>query len=307
MNSKMQPAGEPGADALSAAVRRVTWSGLFLNIALAAVKMAAGILGSSQALVADSIHSISDCSTDLTILIGVQYWSKPPDESHPYGHRRIETMVTITIGVVLALVACGLGYNAMHTFGERHEAPPGLIALVAALISVATKEWLFRWTAATGRQHRSTALVANAWHHRSDALSSIPVVIAVGTSLLFPQLVWLDHLGAIVVSIFILYAAWGILRPAVMELTDASASRKVRGEIHDLASAVDGVLDVHALRTRTHAGVTQVDMHILVDPEITVHAGHAIADLVKRAVEAGIQDVEDVLVHVEPYEESHED
>lgn len=300
-------AKEPNGGVASGSIRRVTWVGFFLNIVLSTVKMVAGVLGNSQALVADAVHSITDCSTDLTILIGVQYWSRPPDETHPYGHRRIETLVTISIGVSLALVACWLGYHAMHTFSERHEGPPGVIALFAATLSILTKEWLFRWTAATGRRIRSTALVANAWHHRSDALSSIPVFIAVGASLIFPRLVWLDHIGAIIVSLFILYAAWEIVRPAMMELTDASASKGVRKAINAIAVEVPGVLDVHAVRTRTHAGVTQVDMHIMVDPKVSVHKGHEIADEVKHKVMLGIQDVEDVLVHVEPFETEHED
>ncbi len=183
----------------------MTLIGLVINVALSALKFAAGIAGNSQAVVADAVHSLSDTITDIAVLVGVKFWSKPPDECHPYGHRRIEFLVTIFIGLLLASVALGLSYNALATLHEVQTRPPGAIAFLAAVLSIFTKELLYRWTIIKGMEIKSTALIANAWHHRSDGLSSIPAAVAVAGAALVPRLSFLDHLGAIVVSMFILY------------------------------------------------------------------------------------------------------
>ena len=288
-------------------MRRVTWAGMAVNIALAALKLVCGVLGHSQAVVADAVHSISDCATDVAILVGVRYWNRPPDECHPHGHRRIETVVTVLIGISLAGVAVGLGYRAVTTLLNPHGASPGWIALMAAGISIISKEALFRWTLIVGRRVKSSAVVANAWHHRSDAFSSIPAFIAVGGALLMPAWLWLDHVGAIVVSLFILHAAIGILRPAYNELIDAGAPAKVLHDLTELAESVDGVREVHGLRTRFLGDRLQVDLHVQVDPELTVHEGHGIAAAVKYELLSEGPDIADVLVHLEPFEEGTRD
>ncbi len=285
----------------AAGVRRVTWAGMAINIGLAALKMAGGILGQSAAVVADAVHSISDVATDLAILIGVRFWSKPPDECHPHGHRRIETVVTIVIGLSLAAVAIGLGYRSMASIGEPH-GPPGLVALLAAGLSIVVKEALFRWTLIVGRRIRSTAVVANAWHHRSDAYSSVPAFIAVGGALLVPGWQWLDHLGAILVALFILHAAIRIMKPAYEELIDTGASDAEVAELARLAEGVAGVREVHGLRTRYHGGGLHVDLHVLVDPGLSVREGHDIGGAVKHRLLRDGPHVADVLVHLEPYE-----
>ncbi len=207
-------------------VRLVTWVGMLVNIGLSGFKIAAGYFGSSQAIVADGVHSLSDTTTDLAVLIGVRYWTAPPDRDHPHGHRRIETVITMLIGFVLAGVALGLGYNAIITIQVQHD-PPKLIALVAALVSIVSKEVLYQWTVLVGKQAKSSAVIANAWHHRSDGLSSIPAALAVGGALLYPDWYFLDHVGAILVSMFIINAAWKISWPALKQLTDTGASPEV--------------------------------------------------------------------------------
>lgn len=286
--------------------RRVTWLGLIGNLLLAGFKMAGGLLGGSQAVVADAVHSLSDSSTDVAVLIGVSYWSKPPDRTHPHGHGRIETLVTGGIGLMLAAVAVGLAYNAVVTLQERHASPPGGIALGAAFISIVSKELLYRWTVKVGRRIRSSAVVANAWHHRSDALSSIPVLLAVAGARLHPEWAILDHIGAIVVSVFIFRAAAMIAWPALKELIDTGAPPEVLQRIAGIALGVDGVARVHAIRTRRVGGRFHVDLHILVDGDISVRRGHDIAEEVQRRLIREERDLADVVVHVEPREDGDE-
>jgi cation diffusion facilitator family transporter len=281
-------------------VRKVTWIGLLTNILLSGLKFSAGYFGRSQALVADAIHSLTDTTTDIAVIAGSHYWSRPPDETHPYGHRRLETLITVFIGIMLAAAGLSIGWQAISTLHKTPGMPPGWIALVAALISIITKETIYRWTAATGKRIRSPALAANAWHHRSDAISSFPVLIAVGGAMLFPTWSFLDHVGAAVVSIFILHAAMKIIWPGISELIDAGAPGEVRKKILKIAERCDGVHEIHKVRTRFISTAIQVDMHIVVDGSISVREGHCIADDVKDQIIAGIPDVLDVVVHVDP-------
>ena len=281
-------------------VRRVTWFGFIINILLSGVKFAAGIVGNSQAVVADAVHSLTDTTTDLAIIAGSHYWSRPPDERHPYGHRRLETLITAFIGLVLAAAGIGIGWEAVSTLHERHSAPPSWIAMGAALLSIIIKEALYRWTAATGKKIKSPALAANAWHHRSDAISSLPVLAAVGGAFIFPSWSFLDHVGAVIVSIFILHAATKIVWPAARELVDTGAPTEIQNKITKISCSHPGVLEIHKVRTRYISSSLQVDMHIVVDGSITVREGHAIADAVESHIMSEIPEVVDVVIHVDP-------
>lgn len=283
-------------------IRRVTWVGLIVNILLSGIKFVAGIYGRSQAIVADAVHSFSDCTTDIAILIGANYWSRPPDDDHPYGHQRIETVVTIFIGLLLTVVAIGIGWDAVSSLHHKHPEPPRMIALFAAIISIISKEILYRWTAAVGKKVNSMAVVANAWHHRSDAFSSIPALLAVGGSILFPNWTFLDLIGAIVVSIFILQAAIKITFPGVKELIDVSAPEDIQAKILSIAENTDDVLEAHRLRSRYLGSQLQIDVHVVVDSQITVQAGHDIAEAVTERILAQCEEVVDVVVHIEPEE-----
>jgi len=283
-------------------VRRVTWLGLYVNLVLAAIKFAAGIFGRSQALVADAIHTLTDLTTDIAVIAGSHYWSRPPDENHPYGHRRLETLVTVFIGVVLIAAGIGIGWKAVSTLHERHSTPPGWIAVLAAMASIVCKESIYRWTAATGRRVKSAALAANAWHHRTDALSSVPVLIAVAGARIFPGWSFLDHVGAVVVSIFILHASFKIIWPGLSELIDVGVPTEIRKRIRDIALKNDGVLQVHDIRTRYISSSIQVDLHIVVEGLISVRDGHEIADDVKARIIEALPEVLDVVVHVDPPE-----
>jgi len=281
-------------------VRKVTWTGLLTNIGLSGLKFAAGYFGRSQALIADAIHSLTDTTTDIAIIAGSHYWSRPADEDHPYGHRRLETLVTAFIGIMLVVAGIGIGWEAISTLHKKQAASPGWIAFYAAMASIVVKEVLYRWTAAVGKKIKSPALAANAWHHRTDAISSLPVLIAVGGALIFPAWSFLDRVGAVIVSIFILHAAMKIIWPAVSELIDAGVPEEIQKKIMGIASNTMGVREVHAIRSRYISSSIQIDLHIVVDGNISVREGHTIADSVEDNIIGGIPEVLEVVVHVDP-------
>ncbi len=298
--------GQDGAAAVNRDrdVRRCVWIGMGVNAAVMALKLLAGLLAGSRALIADAAHSLTDIATDVALLVGSGYWSRPPDTLHPYGHRRFETLFALAIGGTLGAAGFAIGWRAAVALADATATAraPGGAAFVVALVCLAAKEALFRWTHRWARRTHSLALQANAWHHRSDALSTIPVAIAVGVARLSPRLSFLDSVGALVVSVLLLQAAWRIMRPAFGEITELGAPRTLIGEIERLARRTGGVLDVHAIRTRYAAGRVRVDLHVLVDPATSVREGHRISSHVCDAIHAHVEDVIEVLVHIEPFD-----
>ena len=282
-------------------VSRVGWVGLLCNLVLAAAKAAAGILGHSQALLADALHSLTDSVTDIAVILGVRYWTAPADEDHPHGHGRIETLITVVIGLAIGAVAIGMGAQAIRGLRHGPEVAPTGIAFVVALISIVVKEILYRWTARVGREVRSPALVANAWHHRSDAISSIPAAVAVAVTLIDPEWAVVDRVGAVVVCLLILQASWRILRPSVDQLIDAGAPAADRRRIEELALQVDGVEAAHAVRTRFVGADLAVDLHVEVDGGLSVAEGHVIAVAVRRKLLEEGPNVNDAVVQIEPH------
>lgn len=284
------------------AIRTVSIWGLIVNIGLCVAKVITGILAQSQALVADGIHSISDLLTDAAILIGLRFWSAPPDDRHPHGHGRIETLVTLLIGACLASVGIGLGWKAIFSLQSEHNAIyPGWAAFVVAVASILVKEILFHYTKRTAKAARCSALMANAYHHRSDALSSLPVAVSVLGTQINPELLFLDQIATILVSVFILKSAWDISGPAFSQLIDAAASEKDVQRIKEIAMSIDQVKDVHAIRTRYIGSGIQVDLHVKVDPLLTVFDGHQIATNVENSLCINGPSVIDTVVHLEPF------
>lgn len=280
--------------------RRVTYAGMAANVAIAAAKAVGGVLFSSRALVADAVHSASDLVTDLAVVLGVRYWVAPADEGHPYGHGKIEALVTVFISAALAVVALELGADAVRSLAAGAERePPGAAAFFIALAGIVLKEWMFLWTRAVARRIKSTALEANAWHHRSDATSSIPVAAAVAAAQLVPGLWWIDAAGALAVGAFVLHVAWKLAKPALLELSDADVSAKA-AEVKAVAERVLGVRGVHKVRARRYGGLFQADLHVQVDGSLSVAEGHGIGHAVKEAIVNSGLDVEDAIVHVEP-------
>ena len=281
-------------------VQFVTTVGMTLNLVLVFAKAAGGLFFYSQALLADAVHSMSDLVTDLAVIFGVKYWSAPPDRQHPYGHGRIETLVSAFIGIALAAVAVGLAWDAIHMICDGSTHGPAGYAFAIAVFSVVSKEVLFRWTRAKARAVHSIALEANAWHHRSDALSSIPAAIAIAVAYFFPKLQFIDPVGAILVSIFVLHAAWTIIRPALQELSEAGVSPEDQAKIYRMAASLPGILGAHALRTRNAGGAIWADIHIIVDPDMTVREGHDISHQVRDLLVNSDLNIVDVVVHLEP-------
>lgn len=289
-------------------ISRVTFVGLQVNLLLAIFKIGAGYSGNSRAVLADGFHTLSDLVTDLAVLVGVRFWMAPPDERHPYGYKRLESLTSFVIGLLLAAAGVGIAWDALARLGQESAAPVGgFLALFAALASVLAKEILFRWTRRKGREVKSEALEANAWHHRSDALSSLPVAVAVALSMLTPALAFVDLVGALVVAVFILHAAWKICAGAAHVLADGGCDAEVGVRILAFARGLEGVRDVHDLRARCVGQGLQVDMHVCVDPHLTVLEGNRIAHRVEdalyspRAVEAIGLEVIDAVIHIDPW------
>ena len=286
-----------------ASMRRVTWAGLGLNLALSAVKLVGGVVAHSQAVVADGVHSLTDISTDLGVLVGMKHWRRPADDGHPHGHRRLELVVTLGIGAVLLLVGAGLLWRAISALGTQARRP-GWLALAVAVVAVISKEVIYRWSVAVGRRLKCMPLVANAWHHRSDALSSLPVVVAVAGSLAGPEWIVLDRLGAMLVSVFIFHAALKLTWEPLTKLTDIAASEEMQQDIRSCALATPGVGSIHELRTRYLGGSSlAVDLHIQVEGDMSVRRGHEVAEQVENRLLEEIDEVVDVVVHLEPLED----
>lgn len=285
------------------AVRRVTLGGMAVNLALSALKAAIGWLAGSQALLADAVHSVSDLVTDFAVLLGVRYWTAPADEEHPYGHGKIQAVVAAAIGLALAAVAIGIGRTAslrlLDVAGGGEFAAPGAVAFWVAVISIVAKEAVYRRTLAVARRYRSPALEANAWHHRSDAISSVPVALALAAAYFVPSIAWADAVGALVVALFILKAAWKIVRHAVEELTDTEMPGK-SAEVARIALSVEGVKGCHHVRTRRYGSVFNADLHVQVARDLTIVEGHAIGHKVRDAIRSSGIGVVDAVVHVEP-------
>ena len=282
-----------------AAVRRVTYAGAAVNLLIAAVKFAGGLAFSSQALLADAAHSLSDLVTDFALVLGVKFWVSPADDDHPYGHGKIEAVVTAFIGLMVAGVAVEICWKGIGSIVRGEIAVPGAPAFLVALVSVVAKEGLYRWTHAVARRVRSPATEANAWHHRSDAISSLPVAVAVAVAHFFPSLKWLDAAGAALVGLFIMRVAWQIVKPAFMDLTDARCGC-AEADVERIAMAVPGVRRVHKVRIRRYGGSYQCDMHVQVARDLTLAQGHSIGHEVKAAVLAADIGMTDAVIHVEP-------
>lgn len=290
-------------DESSTRVRQITWVGIWVNLVLSIAKIFAGIVGNSKALIADGIESGADIVTSLALVVGSKFWSAPPDKDHPYGHRRIETIMTLGIGVVVGVVGLSIIWNALSSIRMGVHSHPTILALVVAVVSVLSKEWLFQWSAREGRKIQSMSVIANAWHHRSDAISSIPVVLSVGAAQFFPEWSFLDAIGAIIAGGFILKASFDIAWPALRQMIDTGATQSTVEKLESIATSVQGVRSVHSLRTRYLGSSIGVDLHIVVDPEITVVQGHEIGDEVEAQMKAQLPEVCEVLIHLDPFED----
>lgn len=286
-------------------IYKVTLTGSAVNALLIVLKFAAGIIGRSSAMVADAVHSLSDFITDAIVLIFVKIAGRPRDVDHGYGHGKYETMATMVIGFILALAGIGLMVNGITAVvdsinGAQLERP-GIVALIVALVSILSKEWLYRLTVKVGKETNSQAVVANAWHHRSDAISSAGTLAGIGGAIFLGDN-WriLDPIAAVIVSIFIIKSGYDIILPSVRELLEASLPVDKQKEIETIATSIDGIAYVHNLRTRRVGSIVVIDFHAKMDGKITLAEAHAIATNAENAIKACFGNNSIVNIHMEP-------
>lgn len=284
---------------------RVTIAGSIINILLLAFKFAAGILGHSAAMIADAIHSLTDFVTDAIVLVFVRLGSKPTDRDHDYGHGKYETLASAIIGVSLLVVGMMICYSGVtktyHAMCGEPLQQPGFIALAAAVASVVLKEWAYRFTVRVGRRCHSEAVVANAWHHRSDALSSVGTTVGIGGAIILGEK-WavLDPLTAIVVSFFIMKAAWSVLSKAVDELTDGSLPKETEDEIESIVSEDNDVSVVHNLCTRRIGNRIAIEMHVRMPGETSLYVAHRHATEIEQRLKQRFGADTHISIHLEP-------
>ena len=290
---------------------RVTLGGSLVNFFLLVFKFIAGFLGHSSAMIADAVHSLSDFVTDVIVLVFINISSKPKDEEHEYGHGKYETLATSIIGIVLLCVGVGLFWEGMNKIigfylrGEPLESP-GKIALVAALVSIVVKELLFRWTLYVGEKEHSQAVVANAWHHRSDAFSSIGTTLGIGGAILLGE-EWrvLDPIAAVVVSLLIVKVAILLIVPAMNDLLEKSLPKEVEEEILSIIRETDEVKSPHNLCTRRIGNNFAIEVHIRVDGQMTVERAHELTKEIEARLCKRFGHATHIVLHVEPIKEEH--
>ncbi|MCQ2180810.1 MAG: cation diffusion facilitator family transporter [Bacteroidales bacterium] len=290
-------------------ITRVTLWSAFGNLALSVLKLLAGIFGKSSAMVADAVHSLSDLVTDVIVLVMVRLSSRGRDKDHDFGHGKYEPLATTLISVVLLVVGVELmagGISKIKLVLDGGTIPvPGTVALVAALVSIAIKELLYQWNYRVGRQVDSSAMMANAWHHRSDALSSIGSAVGIGGAMLLGgKWIVLDPLVACIISIVIIVVAVKMSIPAVRELTDTSLSDEVEDRITVLMESVAGVENVHDLKTRRNGRSYMIAAHLVVDPAMSVKEAHDITVLAEDSLKREFGQDTQVSLHVEPHVDS---
>lgn len=287
----------------------VTLTGSAVNAVLIVLKFLAGFLGRSSAMVADAVHSLSDFISDVVVLIFVRIAGKPRDKGHDYGHGKFETLATLIIGILLGVAGIGLMINGIESVvkslnGESLPRPT-MLALAIAIFAIVSKEWLYHYTLRAGNRLDSPAVVANAWHHRSDAISSIGTLVGIsGAMFLGDRWRILDPVAAVVVSVFIIKSGYDIIKPCISELLEASLPENKEREIIRLVKSVPGIEMVHNLRTRRIGNAVAVDLHAKMDGNITLSEAHAKATAAEIAIKKAFGDNAIINIHMEPLPDS---
>jgi cation diffusion facilitator family transporter len=287
------------------AINRVTLWGVFVNLLLSITKLAGGFFGQSQALIADGLHSLSDLASDAMVFIAAKHASEDADEEHPYGHARFETIATVALAVLLVIVGLGIAYDAIVSLVSNEViAKPDLFTLWIAAFSILSNEALYHYTKHVGNNIRSNLLLANAWHHRSDAVSSVVVLIGIaGTQFDLPKL---DAYAAVVVAIMIARIGFKLGYDSIQELVDASLEPELVDNIRQKIRSHEGVRELHMLRTRRLGHHAHVDVHIQVAPRLSVSEGHHISETVEKMLKESFDTINDVTVHIDPEDDEQE-
>lgn len=275
---------------------------IFINIVLFVIKLVCGFIAKSDAMISDAVHTASDIFTTIIVMVGIRVANKESDVEHPYGHERMECLASIFLGLLLALVGLGIGMAGIEKIRSASTLEaPGFLALAAAFVSIVVKEWQYWYSRAAALKIESVSLMADAWHHRSDALSSLGAFVGIlGARLGYPVL---DPVASLVICAFILVAAWGILRGAANQLVDKSCDKEVAEAIAEVVRTQDGVERIDDLKTRLFGSKVYVDVEIVADRNLTLYHAHEIAEVVHNAVESKFARVKHCMVHINPSEE----
>ena len=280
------------------ASQKVTLVGAVIDLALGIFKVIAGVLGNSGALIADGIHSFSDLLSDGVVLYAAKHSAEEADDEHPYGHERFETVATLGLAIILAIIGVGIIYDAFERLFNPSELSHNALLLSVAALSIFSKEALYWYTLKVAKTYKSDMLKANAWHHRSDALSSVVVFIGILGSL--NGYLYLDGVAAVVVGFMIIYIAWKLGLGATKELVDSSIDADQVKQLRDSIGRISGVNSVHSLRTRKIGHTISCDVHVQVDPFLSVSEGHIISVSVERVAKECLENLNDVTVHIDP-------
>lgn len=290
-------------------IYKVTLIGTGVNAVLIVLKFVAGIVGRSSAMVADAVHSLSDFITDIIVLIFVKIAGKPRDKGHDYGHGKFETLATLVIGLILAIAGIGLMINGIEQVVDSLKGNalprPTMLALIIAIVSILAKEWLYRYSLKKGKEVNSPAVVANAWHHRSDAISSGGTLVGIAGAMFLGER-WriLDPIAAIVVSIFIIKSGYDIMKPCIGELLEASLPEDQEREILDIVRGIPGIRNVHNLRSRRIGNGIAIDLHAKMNGSESLADAHARATAAEKAIKARFGDNSIINIHMEPMRDS---
>ena len=286
-------------------INRVTWWGIFVNLILSAIKLIGGTIGQSQSLIADGLHSLSDLASDAMVLIAAKHAGEEADDDHPYGHGRFETLATVGLGIFLIMVGFGIAFDAAHrVFDEEVKAIPHHFTLAIALFSILSNEGLYHFTHRVGLRINSKMLIANAWHHRSDAVSSIVVLAGIaGAQMGVPIL---DPIAAFIVALMIAKIGYELGYHSLRELVDTALEPEMVEQIRAKILENEDVLEMHMLRTRRMGHTSLVDVHILVQPKLSVSEGHHISEDVEKSLIMAFDDINDVTVHIDPENDEQE-
>ena len=280
-------------------IKKTTLISALFNLIFSLSKITIGIVGHSSALFADGIHSFSDLLGDAIVFLGAYLGKKPPDSDHPYGHHRIETLFSIFISITMIIVGLSLAYNMIHDLMHpSHTTIPALSVLLTALFSMLANEGLFRYINRVGKKLQSTLLISHAWHHRTDVYVSLLVIVSiVGSAFHIP---YLDAGAALIIAMLIIKVGAKLIIDSLKELIDTAVDENTTTSIRNFIKAIPGVISIHELRTRLHANMIILDVHIQVNPKISVSEGHYIAAQIKARLIKQITNVQDVMVHIDP-------
>lgn len=281
---------------------KVTLIGSVIDLTLGVAKILIGSIANSAALIADGVHSLSDLATDFMVIVVLRLSHRGPDKDHPWGHGRYETVGTVALGTLLIIVGLGMVYEiGMNVISEGPQPIPSWPALIVAAISIAAKEWIFRYSLKIGEELNSDLLIANAWHSRTDAMSSIVVFVAVAGAML--GIWWLDAVAAVIVAIMVGKIGWELVSKSVSELVDTALPPERVSQYRDIVMSVDGVLSVHGFKTRATGNQALLEMHIQVKPYVSAAEAHFIGDTAVCALQNAFEDIDHVIFHIDTFDD----